>query len=125
MPSAHDAGSLRRGYVGIHTSGFKDFLLKPELMRAIQDCGFEHPSEGECAPSVVDAEPRSNPARREEFGPLEALGDPDGRKSAVAGPRTAMSDADAASSLVDSQPSSSPFRARVCRAPSSPSAAAV
>ena len=88
MPSAHDAGSLRRGYVGIHTSGFKDFLLKPELMRAIQDCGFEHPSEGECAPSVVDAEPRSNPARREEFGPLEALGDPDGRKSAVAGPRT-------------------------------------
>jgi ATP-dependent RNA helicase UAP56/SUB2 len=23
-----------------------DFLLKPELLRAIQDCGFEHPSEG-------------------------------------------------------------------------------
>ena len=26
-------------------SGFKDFLLKPELLRAIVDCGFEHPSE--------------------------------------------------------------------------------
>lgn len=35
------------GYVGIHSSGFKDFLLKPELLRAIVDCGFEHPSEGE------------------------------------------------------------------------------
>lgn len=35
------------GYVGIHSSGFKDFLLKPELLRSIQDCGFEHPSEGE------------------------------------------------------------------------------
>lgn len=33
--------------MGIHSSGFKDFLLKPELLRAIQDCGFEHPSEGE------------------------------------------------------------------------------
>eukprot|EP00121_Abeoforma_whisleri_P002578 Awhi_evm1s2319 len=32
------------GYVGIHTSGFRDFLLKPELLRAIVDCGFEAPS---------------------------------------------------------------------------------
>lgn len=32
-------------YVSIHSSGFKDFLLKPELIRAIMDCGFEHPSE--------------------------------------------------------------------------------
>lgn len=32
-------------YVGIHASGFKDFLLKPELLRAIVDAGFEHPSE--------------------------------------------------------------------------------
>ena len=38
------------GYVGIHSSGFKDFLLKPELLRAIVDCGFEHPSEGERLP---------------------------------------------------------------------------
>lgn len=34
-------------YVSIHSSGFRDFLLKPEILRAIADCGFEHPSEGE------------------------------------------------------------------------------
>ena len=33
-------------YVGIHSTGFKDFLLKGELLRAITDCGFEHPSVG-------------------------------------------------------------------------------
>jgi len=32
-------------YVGIHSSGFREFLLKHELLRAIADCGFEHPSE--------------------------------------------------------------------------------
>ncbi|KAG6423423.1 hypothetical protein SASPL_113819 [Salvia splendens] len=37
---------MYRGYVGIHSSGFRDFLLKPELLRAIVDSGFEHPSEG-------------------------------------------------------------------------------
>ncbi|XP_042389600.1 DEAD-box ATP-dependent RNA helicase 15-like [Zingiber officinale] len=37
---------VKKGYVGIHSSGFRDFLLKPELLRAIVDCGFEHPSEG-------------------------------------------------------------------------------
>lgn len=42
-------------YVGIHSSGFKDFLLKPELLRAVVDCGFEHPSEvqHECIPQAV------------------------------------------------------------------------
>jgi len=42
-------------YVSIHSSGFKDFLLKPELLRAIVDCGFEHPSEvqNECIPQAV------------------------------------------------------------------------
>merc|ERR1712070_1304768 len=45
----------KKGYVGIHTSGFKNFLLKPELQRAIQDCGFEHPSEvqSECIPQAI------------------------------------------------------------------------
>lgn len=38
--------SGKKGYVGIHSTGFRDFLLKPELLRAISDCGFEHPSEG-------------------------------------------------------------------------------
>lgn len=37
-------------YVSIHSSGFRDFLLKPEILRAIVDCGFEHPSEGKCQP---------------------------------------------------------------------------
>jgi len=32
-------------YVGIHSSGFRDFLLKSELLMAVTDCGFEHPSE--------------------------------------------------------------------------------
>lgn len=29
------------------TISFRDFLLKPELLRAISDLGFEHPSEGD------------------------------------------------------------------------------
>jgi len=42
-------------YVAIHSSGFRDFLLKPELLRAIVDCGFEHPSEvqHECIPQAI------------------------------------------------------------------------
>lgn len=41
-----EAKDTKKGhYVGIHASGFKDFLLKPELLRAIVDAGFEHPSE--------------------------------------------------------------------------------
>jgi ATP-dependent RNA helicase UAP56/SUB2 len=42
-------------YVNIHTSNFRDFILKPELLQAVQDCGFEHPSEvqHECIPQAV------------------------------------------------------------------------
>lgn len=40
---------VKGSYVSIHSSGFRDFLLKPELLRAIVDCGFEHPSAGEFA----------------------------------------------------------------------------
>lgn len=40
-------------YVSIHSSGFRDFLLKPEILRAIADCGFEHPSEGKPAYSLA------------------------------------------------------------------------
>jgi len=42
-------------YVSIHSSGFRDFLLKPELLRSIVDCGFEHPSEvqHECIPQAI------------------------------------------------------------------------
>lgn len=38
-------GSNQLQYTGVMTTGFKDFLFKPELLRAITDCGFEHPSE--------------------------------------------------------------------------------
>jgi ATP-dependent RNA helicase UAP56/SUB2 len=41
------ATDKKGSYVGIHSTGFRDFLLKPELLRAITDCGFEHPSEGQ------------------------------------------------------------------------------
>merc|ERR1712070_1186342 len=49
------AASGGKTYVAIHASGFKDFLLKPELQRAIVDCGFEHPSEvqHECIPQAI------------------------------------------------------------------------
>ena len=45
---------MKGNYVSIHSSGFRDFLLKPEILRAIVDCGFEHPSEvqHECIPQV-------------------------------------------------------------------------
>lgn len=41
-----DGKEQKGSYVGIHSTGFRDFLLKPELLRAISDLGFEHPSEG-------------------------------------------------------------------------------
>jgi len=42
-------------YVSVHGAGFRDFLLKPELLKAILDCGFEHPSEvqNECIPQAI------------------------------------------------------------------------
>jgi ATP-dependent RNA helicase UAP56/SUB2 len=40
------AGQGKGSYVGIHSTSFRDLLLKPEIMKAITDCGFEHPSEG-------------------------------------------------------------------------------
>lgn len=43
--AGQDEAKAKGGYVSIHSSGFRDFLLKPELLRAITDCGFEHPSE--------------------------------------------------------------------------------
>lgn len=46
-------GDKKGSYVGIHSTGFKDFLLKPELSRAITDAGFEHPSEGQYTPSMA------------------------------------------------------------------------
>ena len=51
--AAGKAGTEKKGYVGIHATGFKELMLKPELLQAITDCGFEHPSEG--AHAAVDA----------------------------------------------------------------------
>jgi ATP-dependent RNA helicase UAP56/SUB2 len=47
---------IKKGhYVGMHTSNFRDFILKPELIRAVVDCAFEHPSEvqHECIPQAL------------------------------------------------------------------------
>jgi len=43
------------GASSVNTTNFRDFMLKPELSRAIGDCGFEHPSEvqSECIPQAV------------------------------------------------------------------------
>jgi len=50
-----DKKDVKGTYVSVHGAGFRDFLLKPELLKAIQDCGFEHPSEvqNECIPQAV------------------------------------------------------------------------
>jgi len=52
---AKDGDAKKGSYAAIHASGFLDFLLKPELLRAIVDCGFEHPSEvqHECIPQAI------------------------------------------------------------------------
>jgi len=49
------AEAKKGNYIGIHASGFRAFLLKAELQRAIVDCGFEHPSEvqHECIPQAM------------------------------------------------------------------------
>ena len=36
---ANGEDKQKGSYVGIHSTGFRDFLLKPELLRAITDCG--------------------------------------------------------------------------------------
>lgn len=53
--SVDKKSAVKGNYVSIHSSGFRDFLLKPEILRAIGDCGFEHPSEiqHECIPQAV------------------------------------------------------------------------
>jgi len=50
------ASTARSGtHIAVHSSGFKDFLLRPEIMRAIADAGFEHPStvQSECIPQAI------------------------------------------------------------------------
>eukprot|EP01121_Diplochlamys_sp_Union-15-3_P015285 TRINITY_DN5024_c0_g1_i1.p1 TRINITY_DN5024_c0_g1~~TRINITY_DN5024_c0_g1_i1.p1 ORF type:complete len:348 (+),score=56.36 TRINITY_DN5024_c0_g1_i1:51-1094(+) len=53
------ASELQKGGIdshsALHISSFKEFLLKPELLKAISDSGFEHPSQVqyECIPSSL------------------------------------------------------------------------
>ena len=44
--NGNDRVESKGSYVGVHATGFRDFCLKEELMKAINECGFEHPSEG-------------------------------------------------------------------------------
>lgn len=45
---ARNGEDTKKGsYVGIHSTGFRDFLLKPELLRAITDCGTYPPERKE------------------------------------------------------------------------------
>ncbi|CAJ1388680.1 unnamed protein product [Effrenium voratum] len=52
---ASTGGGFARGTGSISASGFKDFLLKSELLQATVDCGFEHPSEVQhaCLPQAM------------------------------------------------------------------------
>ncbi|MCJ1356542.1 MAG: Suppressor of the cold-sensitive snRNP biogenesis mutant brr1-1 [Icmadophila ericetorum] len=52
---AQQATDKKGSYVGIHSTGFREFLFSKELLRATTDCGFEHPSEVQqaCIPQVL------------------------------------------------------------------------
>ncbi|XP_061164511.1 spliceosome RNA helicase DDX39B-like [Saccostrea echinata] len=49
------AQKVQDRYTSMHSSGFRDFLLRPELLRAIKDRGYEHPSQvqHECIPQAI------------------------------------------------------------------------
>lgn len=55
---SNTTGNKVTTYTGVHTTSFRDFLLKSELSRAITECGFEHPSEVQqkCIPAAVSGE---------------------------------------------------------------------
>ena len=50
-----EAALKSKGFAAVHAVGFQDFLLKADLLSAIRDCGFEHPSEvqQECIPQAI------------------------------------------------------------------------
>jgi len=52
---ASAGGGGRGGENAIRATGFREFLLKAELMQGIVECGFEHPSEVQhaCIPQAV------------------------------------------------------------------------
>ncbi|KAI0049096.1 P-loop containing nucleoside triphosphate hydrolase protein [Auriscalpium vulgare] len=52
---AATANGEEKNSSGLPSTGFHDFLLKPELLRAVSDLGFEHPSKAqqECIPQAL------------------------------------------------------------------------
>jgi len=51
MPQEEDGAAAKpaqsaAGHISTSAASFRDFLLKPEILRAINDCAFEHPSKG-------------------------------------------------------------------------------
>ncbi|KAI6215968.1 hypothetical protein M3Y94_00447300 [Aphelenchoides besseyi] len=52
---AQENKKMKGHYASIHSSGFRDLMLRPELLRSVIDCGFEHPSEvqHECIPQAI------------------------------------------------------------------------
>ena len=42
-------------YTGVHSTSFRDMVLKPEILQAVVDCGFEHPSDVQqrCIPQAI------------------------------------------------------------------------
>ncbi|KAL8171279.1 hypothetical protein V2J09_023083, partial [Rumex salicifolius] len=67
-PAKVNGESGKKGYVGIHSSGFRDFLLKPELLRAIVDSGFEHPSEGKISTNLCGLHCNTNVYLKQSWG---------------------------------------------------------
>jgi ATP-dependent RNA helicase UAP56/SUB2 len=53
--AAGAAAAKPTAYVGVHSTSFKDMLLKAALEQAIVDCGFEHPSDVQqkCIPQAL------------------------------------------------------------------------
>jgi ATP-dependent RNA helicase UAP56/SUB2 len=49
------AAAKPTAYTGVHSTSFKDMLLKPEILQSIVDCGFEHPSDVQqrCIPVAI------------------------------------------------------------------------
>jgi ATP-dependent RNA helicase UAP56/SUB2 len=40
-----NAAAKPTAYTGVHSTSFRDMVLKAEILQSIVDCGFEHPSD--------------------------------------------------------------------------------
>lgn len=49
-PAARATGTA--DHISTTAASFRDFLLKPEILRAINDCAFEHPSKGKSGDQI-------------------------------------------------------------------------